>query len=827
MLLRKYRMKLNPKNIIFTLCILSILSYSCSSTKYVPDNEYLLDIATVKVDAKDISSFDLESYVKQKANFKTFEVFKLPLFLYNLSGKDSTKWHNRTLKNGGEPPVLFDTTQVYPTVVNLERIMNNKGYLHAEVTPEITLIDKKAKIEYDIKAGTPSNIRSYTINISDSVFAPDVIDKSFHSNRRQRLRQSASDSTEISLNKYLSRGALLKEGDRFDLDLLDEERNRITSVLKRNGYMAFNKEYIGFVADTIENKNNVDLELIIYPFTQRVGNNESTEVPHRQYYVEKIDIYVDYDPITDGDISNYQFTDTVKRGKYQIYYGTRGKYIKPFVILDNCYIRPQALYNENQVSMTYSSLSQLQILKNVNIKYEEYLENDSTKLRCIITAVPDKRQGISAEIEGTNSAGFLGVGASLGYTHRNVFKGSEVFNTKIRGSYEAVTPNFSSFKDNYFEIGGETSLTFPQFLFPFLDHDLRRRLRASTQVVSSYTFQRRPNYFTRTVFTTGVKYIWENRSNNTTRHTLDLIEISYAHIPNLDSRFESTLSPNAKLYSFTDQFILGTGYTYFRTNSIAPGIIASNRKNSNRSTYSLRASIETAGNGLALAASLANIKKDPETGSRKIFDTFFAQYIRGNIDYSKSMRIDEKNALAWRLGGGMAYAYGNNKQVPFEKRFFSGGANSVRGWAARELGPGAFYREDANFNDQSGDIRFDANIEYRSKVFWKLELATFLDAGNIWTIRKNARQEKGEFKLDSFYKQIGYAWGMGVRLDLEFVIIRLDCGWKLYNPADIPKFRTDDSGYQVVDGYQSKWSVLKPLKFRENTAWHIAVGYPF
>lgn len=817
-------MKFKPQHIVFLISTLLLLVYSCSSTKYVPENESLLNVSAVKVDAKDVSFFDLEPYLKQKANFKTFEIFKLPLFLYNLSGKDSTKWYNRALKKGGEPPVLYDSTLVEPTVIALERIMNNKGYLEALVEPKITQKDKKTKVIYDVKSGIPSVIQNYKINVSDTVFDSHIIKKSFQS-RRGGI--STSDSLKVDLNTYLSVGSLLKAGDRFNLDLLDEERNRVTSILKRNGYMSFSKEYIGFIADTIDKKDNkVDLELIIYPFTQRIGNNEIIEVPHRQHFVNEVNIYVDYDPIADGDINNYQPTDTITRGNYHIYYGTRGRYLKPFVILENCFIQPQSLYNENQVSATYNSLSQLHILRNINIKYEEYLDNDSTKLRCIITAVPDKKQGISAEVEGTNSAGFFGVGASLGYIHRNAFKGSELFNAKIRGSYEAVTPNFSSFKDNYFEIGGETSLTFPRFLFPFLKRDLRRKLRASTQVVSSYTYQRRPNYFTRTVFSTGVKYIWENRMNNTVRHTLDLIEISYANIPHLDPVFENTLSPNAKLYSFTDQFILSTGYTYFKTNSIAPGLIGSNRKN-NRSTYSLRASIETAGNALSLIAALTNVKKDPETGSRKIFDTFFAQYIRGNVDYSKSIRIDDKNALAWRIGGGFAYAYGNNTQVPFEKRFFSGGANSVRGWAARELGPGAFYREDANFNDQSGDLRFDANIEYRSKVFWKLELATFLDAGNIWTIRGSERQEKGEFKINSFYKQIASAWGLGIRLDLEFVIIRLDCGWKIYNPADIPKYKLDDSGYQIVDGYQSKWSILKPFRFRENTAWHIAVGYPF
>lgn len=151
----------------------------------------------------------------------------------------------------------------------------------------------------------------------------------------------------------------------------------------------------------------------------------------------------------------------------------------------------------------------------------------------------------------------------------------------------------------------------------------------------------------------------------------------------------------------------------------------------------------------------------------------------------------------------------------------------MRGWNARELGPGAFYRSDANFNDQSGDIRFDANMEYRSKAFWKLELAAFLDAGNIWTIRGTERQYKGEFKFDKFYKQIASSWGIGFRLDFDFVLIRLDCGWKLYNPAEIPKYKSDESGYLVPDGYKSKWAVLKPFNLGENTSWHIAVGYPF
>lgn len=816
-------MKIKHNIFLFIILFISFI-YSCSSTRHVPDNEFLLADTKVKVDAKGISAFDLEPYIKQKANYKTFELFRFPLFVYNLSGADTTKWVNRALRSGGEPPIIYDSTQVNYTTNQLSRIMNNKGYLHADVNALITEKNKKVEIVYDIKSQQPTLINKYSVNISDSVFDKNIIEHSFPISQRAKIRYGITQP--VSLDKYLEYNTVLKKGDQFDLDLLDSERERVTSILRRNGYMGFSKEYIGFVADTIDKKDAVDLEMVIYPFTQRLTNNDVAEVPHQQYLVDNVDIYVDYNPLTDGDFAHYQATDTVTRGKFRIFYGKRGRFIKPFVILNNCYIEPGQLYNENQVTTTYNAFSQLDILKNVNIRYEQYLdENDSTKMKCIITAVPDKKQGILSEVEGTNSSGFFGVGAGLGYTHRNIFKGSETLNIKLKGSYEAVTPNFSNFRDNYFEIGGETSLTFPRFMFPFLSSDLRRKLRASTQLTSSYTFQRRPGYFTRTVFSTGLKYIWENRNQGVVRHSLDLIDISYAHIPNLSPQFEKLITPTARIYNFTDQFILSTGYTYVNTNNTSQRLFYAPNKR-NRSSYFLRASFETAGNGLSLIAALANIKKD-ENGSRKIFDTYYAQYIKGNFDYSKSTQLDENNSIAWRVGAGIAYPYGNYKLVPFQKRFFSGGANSVRGWSARELGPGSFYRTDANFSDQSGDVRFDANVEYRSKAFWKLELATFLDAGNIWTLKGTERQYKGEFKFNKFYKQIASSWGLGVRLDLEFVLIRLDCGWKLYNPADTPKFVKDESGYDVIAGYESKWTVLKPFKFRENTAWHIAVGYPF
>ncbi|WP_255489406.1 BamA/TamA family outer membrane protein [Dysgonomonas sp. 216] len=791
---------------------------SCSSTKFVPKGEYWLENVSITSDTKDITPMDMETYLAQKANYKTFAIFRLPLFIYNLSGRDSTKWINKILRSGGEPPVIFDSTLVYKSADNLTQVLKNKGYVHAKVTDEVFIKNNRVKIKYNIEAGEPYKIKEYEVNIPDSLFNNNKPFGILHNDPRFR-----ADSTILNLNRILKWNTLVKSQAKFDLNVLDDERARISSLFRRFGYYDFNREYIGFVADTITGgKDKVNLELTIYPFTQRAESGNITEMQHQQYIVKEVDFYVDYNPLTDGYLTDYRPTETVERndGKFKIYYGIRGKYIKPHIILDNNFISPDALYNENATSQTYNSLARLHILKNINIKYELLNENDSTKLKCIITCIPDKKQGISTEIEGTNSGGRFGVGSSIGYLHRNIFKGSELFNVKLQGGYEAISFDFSNFAKNYFEIGAETSVTFPRFMFPFLQKDLRRRLNASTQFTANYTYQRRPDYFSRTILSSGVKYLWNNRRNSSVKHTFDLVEVSYVRIPELSKDFIEKLTPAARIYSFTDQFILSTGYTYSNTNY-----------NPSRRTlqpvYSFRGQVETAGNLLSLIGNLANSPKD-EIGSRTIFGTRFAQYARLNIDYSQTIPIDEKNAIAWRIGGGLAFPYGNNKEVPIQKRFFSGGANSVRGWGVRELGPGSFGDTINNFYNHSGDIRFDANIEYRSKVFWKFELASFIDAGNIWTVKKYKNQENGEFKLDRAYKEIAASWGIGLRLDLEYVLIRLDWGWKIYDPTKNPIYKMED-GEKVLDHYETnRWPTFNsPLSLGRNTAWHIAVGYPF
>lgn len=776
---------------------------SCSSTKFVPEGEYLLADTKVKVfDAKEFSSMEMEGYIKQRPNFKTLMLFKLPLTIYNLSGRDTTKWINKTLRNAGEPPVIFDSLEIDNSVANLTRVMNNHGYLEAKVVPEVTLKKKKAKVLYNVYANKPYKIADYSIGVNDSVIDEYIVPpKSFKPYKYIDTLPFTQD--------VLTYNPKIAKGDNFDLIRLDEERTRITNIFRKVGYYNFDKEHIGFVADTAVGNNNVGLELKIYPFASRGGNGQIIEEKHKRYYINKVRIYVDFDPLLGIGVKDYESSSVYEQGNISILYGKRGQYIKPHEIIEKCYIEPNELYSEEKTAITYSAFSRIFILKNVNISYTPVSVNGITMLDCVITCVPDKKQGVSAEVEGTNSGGFLGVETSLGYTHRNAFRRAEQFNVRLRGAYEALTSSFSNFNNNYFEIGGEVSLAIPRFSFPFLSSDFKRKIHASTELSATYTYQRRPERFTRTVSSAGVRYVWQGQNNNSARHAVDLIDVSYIHIPSLYPEFEETLTVNAKEYSFTDQFIMSMGYTYSKSN------ITNSLKKYGVPISSVRASVETAGNLLSLAAKIADVERD-ENGSKKLFGTRYAQYLKGSVDYSQTINVDEKNTVAWHIGAGVAYPYGNFKGIPIQKRFFGGGGNNVRGWAVQELGPGSFKPSDKKFDNffyHSGDIRLDASIEYRSKVFWVLELAAFVDAGNIWTIKEYEKQERGDFKFDRFYKEIALAWGLGLRFDFDFVLIRLDCGWKAYDPAERKN--------------SDRWKIKDPLNFGNNAAWHIAVGYPF
>jgi hypothetical protein len=760
---------------------------SCSSVKYVPDNEYLLDKVHIQSNNSEYGVLELRPYIRQLPNYKMFGLNKTQLQVYNLSGKNNNRWINRFLKRIGEPPVIFDSLSVEKTTLELKKFFLNKGYMDVESSAIIEKNKKKAEVTYIIQPNRPYRIQNFEMEIEDAEI--------------KAVLDSTNRTSDPLLNENSSlRRPLIKQGLLFDRDLLDKERERLTTLLRNRGYYAFEKEFISYEADSSVTAHEVNLKLLLHLNPEILPSGTYIETPHRKYYFNKVYIYLDCEPLGMTNPEQYQASDSIVFRNYTIYFRGKSPSLSQSVLLGNNFLVPGRAYSQLREEMTYTAYGALQSIDNINILYDEFMQNDTAFLDCHLLTMSTKKQSVSFSIEGTNTAGDFGIATSSNYTHRNLFKKSETFNLKLRGAYEAI----DRFDNPYFEVGTETSVSLPRFLFPFASNDFKRRTRASTEFSISYNYQTRPEY-DRTLFSSGLRYNWNKNGTAISNHRFDLLDINYVHIPYIDSTFESILPPSARLFGYRDQFIVGMGYS-FSHSTYDPS-------HKRQNIHTLRTNIESAGNLLYGLSKLFDFEKDSR-GVYRLFGTYYSQFIKGDIDYSKTIYLDKNNSIAWRIGGGVGVPYGNTKELPFERRYYSGGANSVRAWSVRTLGPGSYHPSDStitSFYNYSGDIKLDLNMEYRTRFFWKLETAVFIDAGNIWTIREYEGQEGGMFRLNSFYKQIAIGYGLGFRLDYDFFLVRLDMGWKAYNPA--------------LSG-TDRWTFFHP-NFTNNFAWHIAVGYPF
>jgi len=774
--------------IAFALLVICVMS--CSTTKYVGENEYLLDKVKITADDKRVRTGDLQPYLRQAPNYKVFGVLKWPLYVYNWSGRSEKGWFNKQLRRIGEPPVVMDSLLTLQSTREFRQYMVNKGYLDAATEAEVdTSRRKKATVTYRITAGQPTVVSDYRITTDDR-----NIDSIVHlaPPRLSRLKSLLRPATD----EYT---ALVQPGNLFDRDVLNKERQRIATMLQNRGYFAFNPNFIRFLADSTAKNKLVDLNLHINPNFTINSDGETSEVAHRVYFVNRVNIVTDYDPLNSSEILFE--SDSIVRNNIGIFYRGKGRSLRPGVLLNKNHITPGGLYSEADVKRTYSAFSAMRALRYVNIRHDEFEENDTMKINTTILTSPAKTHGFGVEIEGTNSAGDLGFASSLNYQHRNLFRGSELFSAKLRGAYEALSGQNDAGIGSYWEFAAETSILFPTLLIPFTSNDFRKRQNATTELEIVYNQQRRPEY-SRAILSGGWSYIWQNQTNQLARHTLKLLDINYIYLPHIDQAFKDSLPLLTTLYNYNDQFIVGAGYVY-SFNNFDP-------LKRGRNTYSLRIAVESSGNVLYGLSSIFGAKKD-ENNRYKLLGINYSQFVKGDVDFARSFIIDERNSVAFHIGGGIGYPYGNAKELPFERRYFGGGANNNRGWSVRSLGPGSMSTRNMSFVNQVGDIRMDASLEYRSKLFWKFELATFVDGGNIWTIRSYDYQPKGNFDFTRFYREIALSYGLGLRLDFDYFLLRFDAGLKAYNP-------------QVSDS--QRWAILHP-NFRNNFAWHFAVGYPF
>lgn len=641
-------------------------------------------------------------------------------------------------------PVIYDTLQARLSCQDLMTAMQNEGYMNAGVSLYTETKGKKLKATYLLHPGQPFLIGKVNYDIQD-----EGILQLLH------LDQPANQQ--------------IKPGMRFTVETLDNERKRIAGLLSDNGYFRFNKDFIHFAADTIMGRKDIALTLQLRKYKP---NNNSPEVDHTRYLIRDV---------------LFQSNDSDRI------------HLRKQVLLNATAIKEGRPYDASALQRTYNNFARLQAVKYTNIKFAEV--PDTNLLDCHIQISTNKPSTISFQPEGTNTAGDLGAAASITYTNRNLFHGSEQLSIEFRGAYEAITGLEGYLDQNYTEFSVETKLVFPRFLAPFLSKSFRRRQTASSEWAVSWDFQNRPE-FHRRVFSSAWRYRWSEPKHHL-NYRFDLLDLNYVYMPWISSTFKRDYLDNAEnrnailRYNYEDIFIMKTGFTVSYTDGVD----------------AVRANFESAGNLLNGVSKGFGFKTNSQ-GQHTLFNIAYAQYVKFDFDYTHLFQFDKRNALALHAGLGVAYPYGNSTVLPFEKRYFSGGANSVRGWSVRELGPGKFKGTDGriDFINQTGDVKLDLNAEYRSSLFWKLQGALFIDAGNIWTLRNYAEQPGGQFKFTEFYKQIAASYGMGLRLNFDYFILRFDVGMKAINPA--------------YESEKEHWSIIHP-KLSRDFDFHFAVGLPF
>jgi outer membrane protein assembly factor BamA len=475
-------------------------------------------------------------------------------------------------------------------------------------------------------------------------------------------------------------------------------------------------------------------------------------------------------------------------------------HIRRKVLRESTYIRENSYYSGSDLQNTYNHFGRLGAVRYTNISFQQ--DPDSALLDALIQIQTNKPSTISFQPEGTNTAGDLGAAASLTYQNRNLFRGSETFSVQLRGAYEAIKGLEGYSNQDFIEYSVESRLSFPRFITPFLTHDIRRHMIATSEVSLLYDTQNRPE-FHRRVLSAGWRYKWKPQ-NHHDQYQFDVLDLNYVFMPWISQTFkdeylDNTSNYNAILrYNYEDLFIMkmGFGYSY------------------NNGKLAIKTNVETAGNFLNLGSKVFGAELDHE-GHYRLFNIAYAQYVKGDVDFTQQLFSHYRDQLVFHIGLGIAYPYGNSTILPFEKRYFSGGANSVRGWSVRSLGPGRYKDRDGhiNFITQTGDMKLDLNLEYRTALFWKFGGALFVDAGNIWTIRDYPQQPDGQFKLSSLLKDLAVSYGLGLRLNFDYFILRFDLGMKAINPA----YKTDDEDH---------FPVIHPRLGRD-LAFHFAVGLPF
>jgi outer membrane protein assembly factor BamA len=767
------------RHFLFAALIILVIT-SCNPTKYVPKGESLLIENNIKINNDSIKRSEITPYIKQKPNKKIFGV-RFHLWLYDLSNIEKEKWPHNWLRNIGEEPVIFDPYATTKTKEQIKTYLASKGFFDGQVLETIETANRKSKVFYNIDVKPAYTIRNLKYEIADTILTETVM--------------------------YDSINCLIERGKRYDTDVLQAERARLERFIRDMGFYSFSGENIYFNVDSSIGNRQVDIYYGVKKFLRFDSNNYPVLVPNSRYKLRNIYIYPDYIPkevIAGGE--EYQSSlDTIEYKGYFFITNLKKPTIKFDVILEALYLKPETTFNITNTERSQTHLMSFKTYRLVNIRYNEpekdlIISGDVRVLDCNIQLTPVSKQSFTIELEGTNSGGNLGGALNFLYQNKNLLRGAEQFNLKLKGAYETFSQSTSGIKSTN-EYGVETSLRLPRFLVPFLKKEsFIKKYNPITTIQLAYNKQNLPVY-TRTVANATFGYLWKAGDFQT--HIVNPLQLNMVSIPFIDPGYYTDVIEKSSylINSYKSVMIAGGNYSFIFNNQ---------KINKSRHNWFVRLNAEAAGNMLQGFKKLTNFKFFSDT---LFFGKSFAQFVRTDVDIKYNKVINDVSSISCRGFLGVGIPYGNSLAMPFEKQYFEGGANGIRGWQVRSLGPGSFDPPDAKYINQTGDIKIEANIEYRFNLFWVLEGALFVDAGNIWAIKNDINRPGAQFRFNSFYKEIAVGSGFGMRFDFNFILLRTDLGFKLRDP----KYPGNTS-----------WIFSRPYSgFSNNLALVVAIGYPF
>ncbi len=787
---------------VWMAVLLGLIGSACNVMRHIPEGSYLLQQVSVHEDKSTprrerIPADELREYIRQEPNKRLLGT-NFYVWLYEQADSSKTNGWNNWKRRVGQAPVLLDASLTRRSVENLKIYMNSRGYYASQAFCTIDTLHRRrrVKVTYAVRQHLPYRIDWVRYEFRDRFLKQLLLPDTLHT--------------------------LLHRGDIFRTETLDRERERIAAYLRDQGYFNFTVNNIEYVADTLMGDHRVGVRVVVKPNLS--GYDDQGQPVYAEnvvYRIDRVNVFPNYRPeIVETDSLQPLRMDSLYYNGLNIFYEDRPN-LRPKVLRQAIPFYPNAIYNSAQINRAYADLMALGYFRSTRVSFVEspqtvdetdYLtyvgsHADSTQtqhiregyLTCNIFCTPTLRQSFKLDLEGSTTSSFYGLKATVGYQNRNIFRGAEALDLSFSTGYEFMKARDAR-KRRATELGLSAGLTFPRFLVPWRISRFEAINQPKTKIELSINYQDRP-YYRRLLTSAGLSYHWNNSRYSS--FLLRPVDINLINVSHLDPDFLEGMENLYLKNSYQTQLSAGLSFGYGYNNQ---------PKNLGSNATVIRFNAETAGNFVgALAHLFSSPVRENDEEYYRIFRIRYSQYFRTDLSLSHKIMLGAKTALAGRIYGGLAMAYGNSTAVPFDRLFYAGGSNSMRGWTPRTLGPGSVSRPATDFPSQLGDMKLEANLEFRFPIWGIIHGATFFDVGNIWFLKSDPSQYSDDavFYLRNFYRQLGWNTGLGLRFDIKFAILRLDWGIQLHNP-------NNPAGERWIHDFRWK-----------NMALNFGVGYPF